>query len=681
MLIALAACGASASWAQAYVFWSTGDGIGRANNDGSGVDPTFITGLNPTSVLVADDGTYIYWTNYDQATGTWAIGRANLDGTGVKPGFLTGIAGTPIAFAVGGGHVYWTLNDSANNTSTIVRDGTPLITEQPQNFDDALAVGSNHIYWAGNGVIQRANIDGSNVQTIASINAEAGGLAVDNAHIYFTAASLDYPEGYVGSANLDGSGLQAIVATNSPQGVATDGTEIYWGTAYGLYRANSDGSGAQQIDPTDISDVTSLAADGVGPGGGGGGGCSGPAGGFASWTGNPLKATVGPLPLPSAGYLQVDDSVTPSAKFTSTLQPPSVIPLLPHSVKVHTSAGDVQLDLLAGSTTGLPAALCAQPPFPQLVDLAPPSAKDLANAIHPRNGWFSVPLGTGSRSMTLTLTSFNPLFFSTTLDDVFSASFRIEQWRLYALAGAAAITVIVATLPEDAVAAAAALGAEGIGAAAGVISRLISSVIIPVLERAPGALVTVIKSIPGSLAGAASAVYAAAHPLPSIAGTASASQTTAPLASQTTAPLTTRARVLPLRKGDLRALRAELLIGGLAKAARAALLSLPVSTVVRPVVVSRRPPRGRGAVVVLGGRLPGTTAQLVITGPGYGAVRDVRIVRGLAGGRIVLPLGRRPGRWYAGIVDYSGLHVRAGHLSGHAILEAASWIVNRQPLR
>jgi len=67
----------------------------------------------------------------------------------------------------------------------------------------------------------------------------------------------------------------------------------------------------------------------------------------------------------------------------------------------------------------------------------------------------------------------------------------------------------------------------------------------------------------------------------------------------------------------------------------------------------------------------------VIAGPGYAAVRDVRVSNGLAGGRIVLPRGRRPGRWYAGIIDYGALHASHGRLTGHAILEAASWVTTR----
>ena len=61
--------------------------IGRANLDGTGPNPNFITGAtNPDGLAV--DGSHIYWAN----SGSGTIGRANLDGTGVNQGFITGAA-------------------------------------------------------------------------------------------------------------------------------------------------------------------------------------------------------------------------------------------------------------------------------------------------------------------------------------------------------------------------------------------------------------------------------------------------------------------------------------------------------------------------------------------------------------------------------------------------------------
>jgi virginiamycin B lyase len=82
--------------------------IGRANLDGSGVNPSFITGANsPLGVEV--DGLHLYWANNTAGT----IGRANLDGSGVDQSFITdaqdpGDLGV-LDVAVGAAHVYWTI--------------------------------------------------------------------------------------------------------------------------------------------------------------------------------------------------------------------------------------------------------------------------------------------------------------------------------------------------------------------------------------------------------------------------------------------------------------------------------------------------------------------------------------------------------------------------------------------
>src|SRR5689334_22504129 len=81
LLLALAFAGR----AGATVYWgnpiagggNAGTTIGRANNDGTAVNQTFISGASePTGVAV--DAAHVYWFNEVGRS----IGRANLDGTG-----------------------------------------------------------------------------------------------------------------------------------------------------------------------------------------------------------------------------------------------------------------------------------------------------------------------------------------------------------------------------------------------------------------------------------------------------------------------------------------------------------------------------------------------------------------------------------------------------------------------
>ena len=78
---------------EAFVYWSGGDAIGRANLDGSGVDRGFIAFEFPPDTWrigdVAVTADHIYWTNHPGGK----IGRANLDGTGVNPRFIRDLPG------------------------------------------------------------------------------------------------------------------------------------------------------------------------------------------------------------------------------------------------------------------------------------------------------------------------------------------------------------------------------------------------------------------------------------------------------------------------------------------------------------------------------------------------------------------------------------------------------------
>jgi virginiamycin B lyase len=117
----------------AHIYWANyfnGGTIGRANLDGSGVEQSFITGASPPSggetvngpYGVAVDGAHIYWTNY---THSGSLGRANLDGTSVDPTFIAGVDYST-RVAVDSAHIYWTnfLNGGAIGRANL--DGTAV---------------------------------------------------------------------------------------------------------------------------------------------------------------------------------------------------------------------------------------------------------------------------------------------------------------------------------------------------------------------------------------------------------------------------------------------------------------------------------------------------------------------------------------------------------------------------
>ena len=93
-----------------HVYWTHPTGIGRANFDGTGVEQNLVTGLdNPLAVAVNDD--YVYWADQyhyyvdvpsccNGLDGYYTIGRAKLDGTGVERTFITGLEDLPHGIAV-----------------------------------------------------------------------------------------------------------------------------------------------------------------------------------------------------------------------------------------------------------------------------------------------------------------------------------------------------------------------------------------------------------------------------------------------------------------------------------------------------------------------------------------------------------------------------------------------------
>src|SRR5690349_12411678 len=96
-----------AARADAFVYWSMNPGaggglVGRANNDGSSVNRTLMTGLFGAQAMTVD-GAYIYWAN-----GPNSIGRANLDGTGAIPNFVSGIfTANALAVDAANGFLFW----------------------------------------------------------------------------------------------------------------------------------------------------------------------------------------------------------------------------------------------------------------------------------------------------------------------------------------------------------------------------------------------------------------------------------------------------------------------------------------------------------------------------------------------------------------------------------------------
>src|SRR3954451_6546364 len=227
-LAAAPAAGAEVFWANKYQ-----DAIGHAASGGTDPDPHFIP-LAPQShpVGVAIDRGHVYWTSYELPD---AIGRANLDGTGAEPAFITGAA-DPVGLAVDGAHVYWT-NARSGTIGRANLDGScvdqSFITRAHRPY--GLAVEGGHIYWTNlnTGQIGRANIDGTAVdQGFIGGVPNPTSLAADSGHLYWVRnESNGATDGAVGRVRLDGSVSEPDFIPLSgqiPWGVGVDAGHLYW---------------------------------------------------------------------------------------------------------------------------------------------------------------------------------------------------------------------------------------------------------------------------------------------------------------------------------------------------------------------------------------------------------------------------------------------------------------------
>ena len=183
-----------------------------------------VSTLSPTMSFAQGSPYYMYWT--DLYAGK--IQRANLNGTNVQD-IVTGL-GRPsgITLDLAGGKIYWTDRDRLGYTNP-----------------------------SGRNSIQRANLDGSNIEDLVTLSSEGGsgdtgprGIALDISHgkMYWTNCEA----GKIQRANLNGTNIEDLVTRlGCPHQIALDFSDgkIYW-TDWGtgkIQRANFNGSNLEDL--------------------------------------------------------------------------------------------------------------------------------------------------------------------------------------------------------------------------------------------------------------------------------------------------------------------------------------------------------------------------------------------------------------------------------------------------
>ena len=165
--------------------------------------------------------------------------------------------------------MYWT-DTSANKIQRASLDGSnvqDLVTGLSFPRGIAVDVTGGKMYWTDAGTdkkIQRANLNGSNIEDLVTgLDTPLNGLSLDltNSKMYWT----DRGAGKIQRANLDGSNVQDLVTgLVGPYGLTldVDGNKMYW-TEWDenkIQRANLDGSNVQDL-VTGLVGPSGLALD------------------------------------------------------------------------------------------------------------------------------------------------------------------------------------------------------------------------------------------------------------------------------------------------------------------------------------------------------------------------------------------------------------------------------------
>ena len=233
----------------------------------------FAPGVDNALNIVIGGGK-VYWTEKTgESSGT--INSANLDGTDVKE--LKSIKAVPMGIAVdvAGSKLYWT--NSRGRIQSADLDGSGITNVIPGGLESPmdLALAGSNLYWTqGNGSVRVVNLTGQQVVRNVSTGTDTpGSVVIGGSKVYWTEMTGD-SSGTVNSANLNGTDVKELKSIQAvPMGIAVDGSrsKLYWTNSRGrIQSANLDGSGITNVvsglgSPSDMVLSNSITAPAAAP--------------------------------------------------------------------------------------------------------------------------------------------------------------------------------------------------------------------------------------------------------------------------------------------------------------------------------------------------------------------------------------------------------------------------------
>jgi len=233
---------------------------------------------NENGIDDADDigpfatGRKVYWTDWVSPN----IGRMNLDGTSAQ-NLISG-QGSPwdIALDPVAGKLYFTRFSPTPLIQRANLDGSGLETLVSTDIDFPLGLDldlpAGKMYWVDNGGsprIRRANLNGTGPETLISTGLSgpvALRLDVPGGKMYWTEVS----DPTIKRANLDGSGIETLVSSDlsAPQGLSLDlvARRMYWTEhSAGIVKsADLDGTNVQTLISSGLDLPEGIAVDAAG---------------------------------------------------------------------------------------------------------------------------------------------------------------------------------------------------------------------------------------------------------------------------------------------------------------------------------------------------------------------------------------------------------------------------------
>ena len=230
--------------------------IQRANLDGTGVEELIVSGVSKPGGLTLDSAAMkLYWVDAE----TLGVYRANVDGSGVEELFRTENLASlqDLALDITDNTIYWAGGDAIQRSLLDGFNTDDLVVGFRSPTDIAFDNFAEKLYWTDGRLIKQSNLNGTNVELIVSRGLTAPhSIDVDGfgGKVYWTDTTLNT----IQRANLDGTDVEDLVSgLSNPTDIAVDmiGRKLYWtnGGDNTIQRAKLDGSDVDEFVTSNFS--------------------------------------------------------------------------------------------------------------------------------------------------------------------------------------------------------------------------------------------------------------------------------------------------------------------------------------------------------------------------------------------------------------------------------------------